>query len=84
MSPFLSLQLPDQANTHKWCVRKHNLFDSHDNRMCSLFAFAWLLLTDIKLYSSFSQRLHERVRFSRELNKLNAIYSWQFLFSPDS
>ncbi len=52
--------------------------------MCSLFAFAWLLPADVKLYSSFSQRLHERIRFSRELNKLNAMYSWQFLFSPVS
>ncbi len=42
------------------------------------------LLAEVKLYSSFSQRLHERVRFSRDLNKLNAMYSWQFLFSPDS
>ncbi len=49
---------------------------------CSLFAFAWLLPAEIKLYSSFSQCL--RVRLSRELNKLNAMYSWQFLLSPDS
>ncbi len=60
------------------------MFDSRENRMCSLFAFAWLLPAEVKLYSGFSQRLHERIHFSRELNKLNAMYSWQFLFSPDS
>ncbi len=52
--------------------------------MCSLFAFARLLPAEEKLYSSFSQRLHERIRLSRELNKLNVMNSWQFLFSPDS
>ncbi len=65
------------------CTEVH-VFDSRDNRMCSLFAFAWQLLADVKLYSSFSQGLHEHIRFSGELNKLNAIYSWHFLFSPDS
>ncbi len=41
-----------------------------------------LLLAEVKLSSSFSQRLHERVRL--ELNRLNGMYSRQFLFSPDS
>ncbi len=65
------------------CTEAH-VFDSRHKRMCSLFAFARLLPSDVKLYSSFSQRLNERVRFLRELNKLNAMYSWQFLFSTDS
>ncbi len=65
------------------CTEAH-VFDSRENRTCSLFAFARLLLAEVTLYSSFSQRLHERVRFSGELNKLNAMNSWQFLFSPDS
>ncbi len=52
--------------------------------MCSLFAFARLLPAEVKLYSSFSQRLQERVRLSRELNKLIAMYSWLFMFSPNS
>ncbi len=59
------------------------MFDLRENRMCSLFAFTCLLQAEVKLYSSFSQRLHEHVRFSRELNKLNVMYSWQFLFSPN-
>ncbi len=33
-----------------------------------------VLPEEVKLYSSFSQRLHERDCFSRELNKLNAMY----------
>ncbi len=52
--------------------------------MCSLFAFARLLPAEVKLYSNFSQRLHECVRLSRELNKLIAMYSWLFMFSPNS
>ncbi len=60
------------------------MFYSRENRMCSLFAFARLLPAEVKLYSSFSQRLHERVRLSRELNKLIAMYSWLLMFSPDS
>ncbi len=66
------------------CVRKHTCLTRERIRTCSLFAFARLLPAEVKLYSSFSQRLHERVRLSRELNKLNAMNSWQFLFSPDS
>ncbi len=55
---------------------------THERIGCALCLHS--LPAEVKLYSSFSQRLHERVRLSRELNKLIAMYSWLFMFSPDS
>ncbi len=60
------------------------MFDSRENRCAQFLTFVGLLLAEVKLYSSFSQHLHELVHLLRESNNVNVIHSSQLLFSPDS